>query len=136
MRLLRTLLIIAFVTLAFVYAVKKIGYVHFLTPLAIEGIVPMKKRIFARGIKKFVNVEFEADNSQTVETAYVSLSIDGEDKCLLTRWTVQGREMCSGAFNAIRARNLCDLMNVLDNFKAELPNIADDADATTEQAAA
>lgn len=54
----------------------------------------------------------------------------------MTRWKVQGRIMCSGAFNAIRARNLNDLMNVLDNFKAELPNIADDKDATSIEAAA
>ena len=81
----------------------------------------MKKRIFARGIRKFVNVEMIDDHSQPVPTAYVTLIEDGADPCMLMKWTVQGAIMCGGVFHAIRANDLAGLMDVLDHFKGELP---------------
>lgn len=43
MKHLRNLIVLAFATLAVLYAVKKIGYVHFLTPVIATGAVLMKR---------------------------------------------------------------------------------------------
>jgi hypothetical protein len=85
----------------------------------------MKQRIFVRSMKQFIDVTFEADNNQRVETAYVTIIVDGHHPCLKLRWKIKGRIMCSAAFNAIKAKNPGALMDVLDHFKdtADLPNM-------------
>lgn len=119
----------------YVFASYWMGYMLFwLMPTL--GVIVMKKRIFARGIQKWVNVELVSDNSEAVETVWVSLLIDGEHDVMKTQWKVQGRIMCAGAYHAVKAKDLAGLMDILDNFKCELPNMADETDATPVEAAA
>lgn len=94
----------------------------------------MRQRILRPG-KPAVNVTYEDDYSKAEPTAIVTIHIDGEADCLLTRWEVSGATQPAEAFDAIKRKRLMALMDVLDGFTATLPNM-DETDATPQQAAA
>lgn len=94
----------------------------------------MKKRILRPG-KPAVTVHWSDDYSAPMETAYVSLEMDGDAPCMLTRWKVVGREATSAAYHAVTSKNLSALMDVLDEFTATLPRMQVDDDSLIDEAA-
>lgn len=82
----------------------------------------MKVRVLRPG-KRAVTLHYSDDYSQPMETAFVSVEMDGDDPSMLTRWKVSGRDSTSEAYAAIVAKDLPRLMNVLDGFEATLPVI-------------
>lgn len=81
----------------------------------------MKKRIFARGIKKFVTVEMVNDNSGEVEAADLTLLEDDTNPVMTMNWRLEGKDDIGRALQAIQNKDLSGLMDVLDNYTGTLP---------------
>ena len=89
--------------------------------IACSGAEPMKKRIFARGIKKFVTVEMVNDNSGEVEAADLTLLEDDTNPVMTMNWRLEGKDDIGRALQAIQNKDLSGLMDVLDGYTGTLP---------------
>ena len=87
------------------------------------GGYPMKQRIFARGIRKFVTIEMVSDNSGPVEAANLTLLEDDTNPVMTMQWHLEGKEDIGAALIAIKEKRLDSLMDVLDNYTGTLPNM-------------
>ena len=85
----------------------------------------MKIRVLRPGARA-VTLHYSDDYSQPLETAYVSIEMDGDHPSMLTRWKVCGKTETAAAYQAIKRKDLAALMDVLDQFEATLPALLDD----------
>lgn len=74
----------------------------------------MKQRIFDRETQTFVNVSFHADHKGAIPSALVTITPDHNDEKFNT--IVEGSILVSAAFNAIRAKNLDALIEIVKLF--------------------
>lgn len=94
----------------------------------------MKVRVLRPG-KRAVTLHYSDDYSQPLETAYVSIEMDGDHPSMLTRWKVEGKTETAAAYQAVRTKDLAGLMDVLDNFEATLPALLDEEEYLAANAA-
>lgn len=94
----------------------------------------MKIRVLRPGARA-VTLHYTDDYSQPMETAYVSIEMDGDDPSMLTRWKVCGKTETAAAYAAIKRKDLPALMDVLDGFEATLPALEPEEDEEQEVAA-
>lgn len=78
----------------------------------------MKKRIFARGIKKFVNIDLVTANDGS---ATLTLIEDGAHPSMTMQWRVEGAAHVGAIVHALRERDLLAMMDVLDHYTGHLP---------------
>ena len=88
-----------------------------------EGVFNVKHRIFARGCRKFINIEMVNDNTGPVEAATITLLEDGTDQVMTMQWRLEGKNDIGAAFAALKDKDLVGLMDVLDNYTGTLPNM-------------